>query len=96
MDEVDLGTTKCNRNATSDWDAWWLPKSWDDAQNCVHGCISRMNEKSWDKACCGFQQQRIGDTLRGCIVYNAVDVIEGDENSKYKKAVNCKGTLGLC
>ena len=62
MDEVDLGTTKCNRNATSDWDAWWLPKSWDDAQNCVHGCISRMNEKSWDNACCGFQQQRTGAT----------------------------------
>ena len=93
MKEVDVGSTKCKGQANSN-DIWWLPRSWDDAQNCLAGCISRMNERNGTEACC--QYQDFEEKGKGaCVIYYPGDVVPGDENSSALKAVKCRGTLGL-
>ena len=91
---MELGSTKCNGDGD---DFWWLHKSWsDDAQNCLPGCISRMNEKNWDEACCEYRsEEEENPDNGGCIVYKAADVIQGDENSSKNKAVKCQGTIRI-
>ena len=92
MSVVDLGSKKCNDDMNAEW---LFTGIWDDGQNCVAGCISRMNQNNVSEACC--EAQKGGEKwpiITGC-KFSVVDVIEGDENSKDRKAVNCKGTLGL-
>ena len=96
MDVVELGTTKCNSEKDSTRLSWSFEDSWDDGENCLSGCIIRMNEKKWDEACCEAKQisSTTGNLSTECIVFDAVDVQTGDSDSKDTKAVNCKGTLG--
>ena len=97
MDVVELGTTKCNSNKDSTRLSWYFLDSWDEGQNCLSGCIIRMNEKKWDEACCEAKQisSTAGTLSTACNVFDAVDVVEaGDNDSKNTKAVKCKGTLG--
>ena len=94
MDVVDLGSTKCNKSDDSKILSWVFPLSWDDGQNCLPGCISRMNAIAAEEACCEAVQIRISNTF--CYFYDAaVDVVQGDDDSTDTKAVKCKGTLEL-
>ena len=92
MDVVELGSRKCNRDKATTRLDWYFEFSWDEGQNCLPGCISRMNENKWDETCCEASPGSPRGTL--CTVYAAVDVVEGDNDSKDAKAVKCKGTLG--
>ena len=92
MDVVKQGSTKCNSDERDD--SWYFKRIWDQGQNCLPGCISRMNENNWEEACCEAVQR--DDELKGtdCHVYHAVDVVKtGDNDIKDTKAVKCKGTL---
>ena len=94
MNVVDLGSTKCNSSDVSKILSWFFPWSWDDGQNCLPGCISRMNAIQAEEACCEAVQMHDGTTW--CYSYDAaVDVVQGDDDSTDKKAVKCKGTLEL-
>jgi len=91
MNEVDLGSTKCNDTGNGNvWeDNWRFNSSWDDAQNCLPGCISRMNEHNLTEACCEYMGGEKGG-IGACILNDAVDVIQGNENSSTYKAVKCQ------
>ena len=94
MNVEEVGSTQCNIADDSQPDFWWRMVSWDEGQNCLCGCISIMKGKKLENACCEAVQKVLeGDTE--CRFYHSVEVIKGDENSTDKKAVNCKGTLGL-
>ena len=94
MSVVDLGSTKCNSSDVSKILPWFFPFSWDDGQNCLPGCISRMNENKWEVACCQATQ---GNNKRGthCMVRDKSDVVQGDDDSTDTKAVKCQGTSEL-
>ena len=94
MDVVELGSTKCKSDERGD--PWYFQKFWDEGQNCVPGCLSRMNENKWEEACC--EAAVWDDYVKGteCHVYHAVDVVKTADNyTKDTKAVKCKGTFGL-
>ena len=95
MDVVDLGSTKCNKSDDSKAPRlWFITAPWDDGQNCLPGCISRMNAIQAEEACCEAVQMHGGKPW--CYFYDAaVDVVQGDDDSTDKKAVKCKGTLEL-
>ena len=57
MNVVDLGSTQCDTTVSSY--RWNFPNSWDGGQNCLPGCISRMNEGTLEEACC--QAQQVGE-----------------------------------
>ena len=94
MDVVDLGSTKCNKSDDSKIPPWIFHSSWDDGQNCLPGCISRMNENEWEEACCQATQSNDKRGTR-CMVRDKVDVVQGDDDSTDTKAVKCQGTSEL-
>ena len=71
-----------------------VPNTWDEGQICLPGCLSRMNENNWEKACCGAMKNNIGNDKGGthCMVQG---VNTGLDRPGFDgmKGVQCKGTL---
>jgi len=89
MSVVDLGSKKCNDDMNDNMVIWYFNGIWDDGQNCLAGCISRMNQNNVSEACC--EAMKVGNKYPSTqCKLSEVDVIEGDENSTDGKAVNCK------
>ena len=89
MKEVEKGTSKCNYSESST-NKTWSVDSWDGGQICLTGCLSWMNEKNWEEACCEAQSSRV-KLETTCTVYDVADLVEpGADDSK---AVQCKGIL---
>jgi len=90
MNVEELGSTQCNIADDSNGFTW-IESSRDEGQDCLCTCIAHMKWKKWEDACCAaekLQGSNNGKTF--CWLYNLVDVIEGDENSTDRRAVNCK------
>jgi len=89
MNVVKLGSTQCNIANDSKTESWVFHTSWDEGQNCLCNCIVYMKAYKWEDACCEAITNSEKKATQ-CRIHNVADVIEGDENSKNKKAVNCK------
>ena len=89
MKDVTLGSTNCD-DSGSKLDSWYF-KTWDGGQLCLPGCLSRMNENNWEKACCGARKNKTSYKTH-CFVQgvNTGIVRPGVDG---KKAVECNGTL---
>ena len=89
MKDVDQGSTSCNYSESST-NKTWLVDTWDGGQICLPGCLSRMNENNWEKACCAARPSGVKlETI--CIISDVAGVVKpGADDSK---AVQCKGTL---
>ena len=89
MNVVDLGLKNCQKR--SNQFGWFFPNSWDDGQNCVPGCISRMNQYKQEESCC--DAERKGNGTVCAFFWNSsylIDTVPGDDDSSARKAVKCK------
>ena len=94
MNVVDLGSKNCQKRTNQF--GWFFPNSWDDGQNCVPGCISRMNQYKQEEACCDAERKQEGTVC--AVIFNSsllIDTVPGDDDSSTRKAVKCNSTLGL-
>ena len=92
LKDVELGSTSCKDSLFPR--LTWFPRTWDEGQICLPGCLSRMNENNWEKACCGAMKSKTIDNKEGthCMVQG---VNTGLDRPGYDgmKGVQCKGTL---